>query len=462
MKTQLAGYSARAEQFQSVNIKTFLWLRKSKVNAQGTAPIMLRIFTSVHERFERSTGLRITFDQWDAPNGRILGKGKVIQMQNERLKLMEAQIYELINLMKAMGKKVTLASLKRELAAPEVGRPVCFIDLCQRMAETHRTAGNFNYYESAVAAIGSLKQWNGIDKDGVHKALPLEEFTPRRAAEFYTWLQVGPRKLKIASANHSTAKLSALFRLAAEYEEADIADNPFRALRKKKADTPPPRLHLTREQFATLRDADLSKREGWARDIYLAQYYLHGSRIGVVLLLRWGQVTQTQVHFKAEKGGPHKVVAISPDLARVLARYRPDNPSPEAFVFPHLPASFDSLPAEQQHARRASATNGINIYLKRVAALIGLEGRLHTHTARHTLAGHAAELGGLDVAQGMLGHATAAMTAHYAGPLHNEGLARVERALYGGGAEPAPAPEPTPPPSEGGKVLPLWKGGEAA
>lgn len=457
MKTQLASFSARAEQFQSVDIKTLLWLRKSKLNKQGTAPIMLRVFASQQERAECSTGIRVTPEEWDAANGRILGKGKVVQMQNERLRLMEAQIYELINLMKGAGKKVTLSSLKRELAAPEVGKPLCFIDLCKRMAETHRAAGNMSYYESAASAIAVLKQWNGIDKDGVHQALPVEEFAPRRAAEFYAWMQVGPRKLKVASANHHVSKLVALFRLAAEYEEVDITQDPFRALRKKKADAAPPQLHLSHAQLASLRDAKLSECEGLARDIYLTQYYLHGSRIGALLLLRWGQVTQMQVSFKAEKGGPHKVVVISPELARILARYRPAAPSADAFVFPYLSARFDSLDTERQHELRGQARRKVNKNLERVAKRLGIEGRLHSHTARHTLAGHAAELGGIETAQGMLGHTTAAMTARYAGPQHNEGLAQVEKALYGGGGE-----APPPAPNEGGKVLPLWKGGAAA
>lgn len=453
--SQPLSFAQLAGQFQRVKVGTLLWLRKAKTNKEGTAPIHLRIFIGP-DRIEHSCNIRVTPDQWDAANGRILGKGKVVQQQNEQLQLLKSHVVELVNLMKATGRKVTIGSLRRELVAPTVGKPACFLAVC-RAASDSRDKLNPAARQRASAALSALAAWRGVIRHTDEtRPLPLDEFTPKLAAEFYGWL-LQVRGLKISSANGLVANLIGLFKYAAEMGEAEISDNPFRALRKQKPAPAAPRLHLTLAQLATLRAAELPRREALARDIYLTQYYLHGSRVGAVLKLRWQDVTASAVHFQAEKGGPQKVVALSAPLAQLLARYQPTTPSPAGLVFPLLGADFFELGADAQHAARKRAGNLLNHWLKLAATRLGIAGNLHTHTARHTLAAHAAQLGGLEVAQGMLGHSAAAMTAHYAGPQHNPALEAVERALYGGGAAPAPAPAPTPPaPDGGGKVIPLF------
>ncbi|MGI4735071.1 MAG: tyrosine-type recombinase/integrase [Janthinobacterium lividum] len=454
MKTQLATFAALAAQFQTVDIKTFLWLRKSKANTQGAAPIYLRLFYG-SERFERSTGIRVTPEEWDAPNGRILGKGKVVQKQNEQLQLMKAHIPELINLMKAVGKKVTLASLRRELIAPKVGKSPCFMEVCQR-------AGNERDKDSAMGrqrthfALKAMADWRGLNRLRLPRPLPLDEFTPKLAAEFYHWL-LQVRGLKVSSANSMIGTLAGLFRYAAETGEAEINDNPFRALRKQKAAPATERLHLTLAQIATLREAELPAWLSLYRDVYLAQYYLHGSRIGAVLKLRWQDVGADSVRLKVEKGGSQKDIALSEPLRQIFARHRTTESLPHQPVFPLLPAEFFALDIDAQYKAYKGVTSRIGYGLMALAKRLGIKGNLHSHTARHTLAAHAAQVGGIETAQGMLGHTTAAMTAHYAGPQRSPGLDLAERALYGGGeVVPTPAPEPTTPP-EGGKVIPLFR-----
>jgi integrase/recombinase XerD len=449
--SQLLSFAQRVGQFQSVKVGTLLWLRKSKANKAGTAPIYLRVFVGA-ERIEHSCSIRVAPEQWDAPNGRILGKGKLVQQQNEQLQLLKAHVPELVNLMKATGRKVTINSLRGELIAPTVGKSPCFLAVC-RAASALRDKLNPAAAQRAHFALKALADWRGADRTGEPRSLPIEGFTLKLAAEFYGWL-LQVRGVKVSTANVMIGNLAGLFKYAAELGEVELSDNPFRALRKQKPAAPAPRLHLTLAQLATLRGAELPRREALARDIYLAQYYLHGSRVGAVLKLRWQDVTGDAVHFQAEKGGPQKTVALSAPLAQILARYRPATSNQVGLVFPLLGAGFFELPADAQHKARKQAGNLLNHWLKLAAARLGIVGNLHTHTARHTLAAHAAQLGGLEVAQGMLGHSAAAMTAHYAGPLHNPALEAVERALYGGD-------EPTATP-EGGKALTMWKGGLVA
>lgn len=448
--SQLLSFAQLAAQFQKVNVGTLLWLRKTKANKAGTSPIYLRIFIGP-DRIEHSTGIRVTPDQWDAPNGRIVGKGKLVQQQNEQLQLLKAHVPELVNLMKATGRKVTISSLRRELIAPQASRTACFITICQQASES-RDKRKPGARSVAASALSALTEWHGREKDSSPKPLLLEDFTPRLAAAFYHWLL---QTRKASTANGYVGTLTGLFRYAAQLGEVEIAENPFRALRKEKGAPVAPRLHLTTAQIDQLRLAKLPRAQSLARDIYLTQYYLHGSRVGAVLQLRWQDIGPQSVWLQVEKGGQAKAVALSEPLREVLARQTAG--APTDLVFPALlGAGFFALAIDAQYKARSKATNRVNGNLAQVALKLGIVGKLHSHTARHTLAGHAAELGGLAVAKGMLGHTNEAMTARYAGPQQNAGLLAVERALYGADTE------PTPPPTEGGKVLPLWKGGAAA
>lgn len=450
------SFAQLAGQFQKVNVGTLLFLRKTKVNKAGTSPIYLRIYIGA-DRIHHSCSIRVTPEQWDAPNGRILGKGKLVQQQNEQLQLLKSHVPELVNLMKATGRKITISSLRRELIAPAVGKSPCFMAVCQQASES-RDRDSPAARLRIQYALGAMADWRGRDKrTSEPHPLPLEDFTPKLAAEFYRWL-LQVRGLKASSANVIINSLVGVFRYAAETGEVEANDNPFRALRKQKAAPAPDRLRLTLAQLATLRAAELPTYEALSRDVYLAQYYLHGSRIGAVLKLRWQDVGADVVRLKVEKGGPQKEIALSEPLRQILARYHSATSLPCEPVFPLLPATFFSLSADARHRAGRSATGRVNHGLARLAKLLGIAGHLHTHTARHTLAAHAAQVGGLETAQGMLGHATAAMTARYAGPQRSPGLDLAEQVLYSGGVEPSSEP----PAIEGNKVVPMWKGGLVA
>jgi integrase len=454
--SQSLSFAKLAAQFQTVSLQTLLWRPKAKTNADGLAPIMLRI-TVDGRRIERSSGLRVAEADWEPKGGgRIRGNSTLVKKQNEQLQLLKAHVSELVNLMKATGRIITVRTLALQLESPSVGKAPCFIALCQQQLDLHY-GGNPVSYAARQHGLRTLINWRGRTADGQPVPLPLDEFTPELAANLYQWL-LSVRRQKVSTANAVIGTLTTLFKRAAEMGLVELSENPFRLLRTKKK-APVQRLRLSLAQFAALRDKqDLCERAGLARDVYVAQYYLHGSRLGAVLMLRWQDVTPTHVRLQAEKGGPLKNIRLAPELARVLARYRSAAADPAALVFPVLPAWFHTLltPSGQFTARKA-ATTAINKGLLLAGEAVGLPTGLHSHTARHTLALHAATAAGIRVAQTMLGHASMKQTEAYVGELPDEALNEAERLLYGVAASPASPPAPTLP-VEGGRVVPMWAG----
>jgi integrase len=450
--SQPTSFTKLAAQFQTVNLQTLLWRPKAKANAEGLAPIMLRI-TVDGQRIERSSGLRVSEAEWEPKNGgRIRGNSAVVKKQNEQLQLLKAHVAELVNLMKATGRLVTARTLALQLESPSVGKCPCFIALCQQQLDLHYGANPCSY-ATRKHGINSLIDWRGRTAEGQPVPLPVDEFTPELAASLYQWL-LSVRRNKVSTANSVIGTLETLYKRAAEMGLVELSENPFRLLRKKKK-APTQRLRLSLAEFAALRDMAVAEpRAALARDVYVTQYYLHGSRMGAVVMLRWQDVSATHVRLQAEKGGPLKNIRIAPELARVLARYRPAEADPAALIFPVLPSHFHTLlsPAEQFKARKVAAT-AINRGLRLLEAEAGLRTGLHSHTARHTLALHAATAAGLRVAQTMLGHKSIKQTEAYIGELGDEALNEAEQLLYGVGSPLPPAPTP---PTEGGRVVPLW------
>ena len=72
----------------------------------------------------------------------------------------------------------------------------------------------------------------------------------------------------------------------------------------------------------------------------------------------------------------------------------------------------------------------MNLYLKTIQNLIGLQKPLYTHIARHTYATRCLNKGiRLEVVAKMLGHSTTKLTQHYAKLIQSSILAEVQEAF---------------------------------
>ena len=179
----------------------------------------------------------------------------------------------------------------------------------------------------------------------------------------------------------------------------------------------PARVWLTEAELTALETVALPPQQHVARATYFIQYYLHGSRIGVVLRLQWKQRAHGAVRFVMDKGGREKLVQESPQLTALLDAFLPADgsvPDPEAFVLPWLATRYHALapaPALQEMKR---ATAVVNMNLKRAGRAAGIATHFSSHSSRRTLADQADTITeDLGLVQGLLGHTTRAMTERY-------------------------------------------------
>lgn len=429
------------------------WINAHKANTAGKVPVSMRL-TIAGKRAEVSTGIRCLPQEWSKAKKRLVSVkwdeeaqayqptklSNATRQLNTLLDDLEARTRLLASDMRqhvTPGRPVTARGLRAKLLCPnpEAAPEPCVLLLLEEAGGSYANAST---RATARTAVNALRKFVAPAA-----ALLLSDLTPALCDRFGAWVT----EQASASAAHSyLAVLRALMSRALP----DLK-NPF-GKGGHKPTAAKPRYVLSRAEFAALEVAELpTEAARLARDIYVAQYYLHGSRIGAVLTLPWAQVDwgNGRVRFKAEKGGEWHSVVLRPQLAVVLRRYY--SPGATGFVFPALPNRYAGQTLDRRYLLRKAATTKVWRGLQAVAELLNLPGKLHSHTARHTLATHTVQAtGDFRAAQSLLGHQSLAMTEKYVRSMLPEEKDAAADAVYGTGG---PIVTPTP---AGGRVIPLW------
>ncbi|GAA4349991.1 hypothetical protein GCM10023185_07200 [Hymenobacter saemangeumensis] len=262
-----------------------------------------------------------------------------------------------------------------------------------------------------LACLNKLAECWGWEEG--KKPLLVEQFTEAAVADFDAWM-------KREKGNNATTRRKTLDILGIYLQRAirqGVVPRYANPLEYYELPTPTPtQTWLTSAELAALESVRLPAQQHLARTTYFIQYYLHGSRIGVVLLLRWKQRAHGVVRFKMDKGEREKVVEESPQLTALLDSLLPatGQPDPDAFILPWLKPWYNELsPAQQLHERKR-ATAVVNMNLKRAAARAGINGKVSSHTSRRALASDADNLThDLGLVQRLLGHTNRATTERY-------------------------------------------------
>ncbi|MDB5235441.1 MAG: recombinase [Hymenobacter sp.] len=416
-------------------LEPLLWLKRHKANKAGLCPLSLRVelpgFVKAGPnagrptmvRAEFATGIRVHPSDWNAGKQRIMarnGNGEAVDMQNSVLKnlLAKAQLkasqLDTVGLFEA--RQVTDAMRPPRPVAPPPPPPTAFA-LMALSLQIHYGAGNHSTYSNYAHALLAFLRWPGAH------ALRLDELSAAAVDGFAAWLK---STCAPTSAAAYLSSLNCLLGKAAPAHPVGFAGRSAGCKQQNK-----PRRALTPEQLAELAAwPAVPASEAVARAVFLAQYYLHGSRVSAVAKLRKEQVDWEagRVRFTTMKSVRYKDVALSPALRAVLLPYRcTDGP----YLFPLLPVDFGGLDKASRFAALEKARGKVKLGLVRLGKRMGWAVPLHSHIARHTLALRAYELNhDLRLPQQFLGHASVAQTAAYIESLSTADLDTAADSIY--------------------------------
>ena len=426
--------------------------------ANGRHTVLIRL-TAQRQQLYPEIGIDVRAKDWN--------EAGTIQKPNwVRAADPQAEFYNQ-TILKYMLRALQLAVERPTMSAPE------FRDrLLGRLAENADSADFLAYFADYVrertkhgnprtaerfqVRLNKLKRFRGwVEATASAPEVPptpllMSELTPKLIRDYKTYLeQLGNKGQTVPK---ELGALNTVIRLAVADGKMRHEQNPFLhiTLSMPKAD----KRALTIEEFTRLQNVEwpaekLTKWHLVSHAAWLLAFYLYGSRVGDVLMLRKRHVLSDRIKWREQKTGKWKEVALFPELRTLLDRFT-QGIGDDEFLLPVLDSrqwyfryppdmSLDDLEKKPEFRLHLialynaieAATAQFNKAIKKVAALASIEAphKITTHTARHSFITLSIE-GGYDIRslQGLANHHSIAETERYAHDLQ-------KRKSWGAGIE---------------------------
>lgn len=389
-------------------------LRLSKTNAEGTAPIYIRISDSDGSRFV-SLGKRIQPKHWDDDKERVLGRHsdykKLNRLIEERLETLRSASFRIELDGPAPSADQLQAVYRDAFATPKAPEPAAassdYFDFADGLVVQLEKRGQIRTHNRYKTVTKKFRAFVG-------EALPFEAITPRLLRDFETHL-IKDYSNSVNTVATNLKAIRAILNQAIREGHADQRMSPFfqYAIKQKRVD----KTKLTYDEIVSIRDLDLlpDSLNHKVRDYFLFSFYCAGVRFGDLVCLRGTDITRQGelllLSYKMGKTGFRRTLQLPRAAEAILQSY--GAVGSEDFVFPPLRKYDLSTPRKLTNA--ISSQNAVaNKYLKKIAVLAEIKSEVTFHISRHSFADYARRVGWsvYDIAK-MLGHASLKTTETY-------------------------------------------------
>ena len=173
---------------------------------------------------------------------------------------------------------------------------------------------------------------------------------------------------------------------------------------------------LTESQIGALKNLDL-KKGSWlwhTRNYFLASYYMAGMRFADVCMLTTKNIQDNRIRYVMSKTGRRISLPLSDGLKAILEEYDAFNKAPGDYLLPLLHKGRDYSTPAKLSGGIGSKNTIVNKNLKILADMIGFDGKLTFHIARHSFADISRKKGVnvYDISK-LLGHSSISITEQY-------------------------------------------------
>jgi integrase len=212
----------------------------------------------------------------------------------------------------------------------------------------------------------------------------LKDYDLTGIKEFENYLRTEVKNHQRTIANH-LKRLKRIYKLAVAHGVIAYHENPFVDIKIKRGQkSGKPR--LSAEEIKALEEVQLNESllMFHARNIWLAQFYCAGTRIGDMLTMKFLNLAGGRLIFTMQKTEEENSIPI-PKKAQAIFDYYREGKELSDYIFPFFKKEI-KYDKETLRKQIWSKTALINKNLKKVAELAGIEKNLTTHMARHTFA----------------------------------------------------------------------------
>lgn len=284
-------------------VKFYLDARRPK--ADGRYPVKLRVYHRAAILIP--TGVDTSIEDWDAQKNCLrsrdaIAKAKTLQLRNILTKV-ETFLFnlELSGELSQHTDKQLFAKINTLLGSKKADSKTLISYLDKgAIGKSMRTQRLFKWCKDRVAAYDAKIQVHEVSKKWIadfHTHLEAEGYAPNSVALLLSYVA---RACSIA------------------LSDGVIRSNPAVGYRKPKQDTR--KRSLSIETMRALRDMELSGYQEWARDMFFLSFYLIG--INMADLYDLQVVRDGRVEYKRHKTGTLYSVAVPPEAAAILAKYK--------------------------------------------------------------------------------------------------------------------------------------------
>lgn len=388
--------------------------KKSGQKMDGTYPVKVRVNFNAYAIF-LSTGFDLTeemFNRLYVPTFDKNGKPKAVRLSNEESKnkkLITSSFERIKDVVEEIHQTEEYShdKLRNKL---KKGRKT-YLDAAfdNKIVELTKNgqAGTAASYTTAQKFIEKYQQ-----------VLRFVDITPQWLTKFETWA-LNEEGITETSLGYYLRNLRALFNDAIRCGDVPKGAYPFYSRDTDGYRIPTgtgTKIALTVEQINTIAKLDLTGSPERCRDMFLLSFHLGGINFKDMLLLKWKNIKNGEVHFIREKtknttrNGKSIVVPLTEPTKRIIERWGNADRSPDAYVIPYL---TDGLTPVEAHNKVKWFVRNVNKQLKRIGEELSIDG-LSTYVARHSLATILKNSGAPIAFIGeTLGHASTKTTENY-------------------------------------------------
>lgn len=391
-----------------------IYAKKSKALQNGSCPIYIRIGLG-KEQAEFSSKLTVAPNSWDSKKCLVKGTSPEAVKINRSLQLAKTNLLQIYDDLVFERKEITLTKIKARYLGEDTGEEAKLIEYFtlfnQKVLEQVGTVyahGTYKKFKSTLNHLTSFVQ-DTFKKKDISFALVSNQFV----SQFQNYLRIDKN-----CCNNTTVKyMKTLKRIVLlAVDDKLLSNDPYKGVRFKQDEVEA--RFLDDEELQRLVNTPINgERMSMVRDAFALSCYTGLAYIDLKDLKKKDIVEHQGVKLinkRRQKTNILSSIPIFPPAQKIIDKYQ-DHPIclHDGVVIPVM------------------SNQRMNIYLKEIAHLCGIDCRLSTHVARHTFATTIALSNGLpqSVTSKILGHTSTRMTDRYS-HMRNSLMVKSTRELH--------------------------------
>ena len=377
-------------------------LNMDRISKSGLYPLVIRVIHNRHKKLIYSK-FRIKESEFDTEMQKVIWNEtcsyskREAENMNHFITSQKREIEQLVNRMERQYKNDYSADDIMIRYYKQIGDHYVFT-FYEREIVTKLNSKRDGTAAIYISSRNSLKRFAGTHN------ITFKEITYKFVCDYIDFLRA--RQISDNTIHMYLRNLKAIRNKARKQGITICKYNPFTEI--KTNGMPTVKRALSKETIKSIAKLDLStnKTLDQVRDIFMFSFYTRGMSFVDMVFLKHSDISGGTIYYVRHKTRQNIQVAITPPLQKLINKYRNDS----IYILPYIKQNHPNTPYHQYR----KALSSINIYLKQIGKMLGLDTPLTTYVARHSWANVAKAQGVpiISISEG-LGHTTEQTTQIY-------------------------------------------------